>query len=116
MDGLQLGMNGGSILDLSDCPHTVFVLLQLSAERGGSLVQVRNCGIQILDGVQRMGFQIINSLHDFGKVTGGTFYLRPTRPVAALLIAKVEVVHQQIRKRGFLRLFQSVQKKLLLFI
>ena len=38
MDGLQLGMNGGSILDLSDCPHTVFVLLQLSAERGGGLV------------------------------------------------------------------------------
>ena len=38
MDGLQLGMDGGSILDLSDCPHTVFVLLQLSAERGGGLV------------------------------------------------------------------------------
>ena len=38
MDGLQLGMGGGSILDLGDCPHTVFVLLQLSAERGGGLV------------------------------------------------------------------------------
>ena len=28
VDGLQLGMGGGSILDLGDCPHTVFVLLQ----------------------------------------------------------------------------------------
>ena len=38
VDGLQLGMDGGSVLDLGDCPHTVFVLLQLPAERGGSLV------------------------------------------------------------------------------
>ena len=38
MDGLQLGMDGGSVLDLSDCPHTVFVLLQLFAERSGGLV------------------------------------------------------------------------------
>ena len=38
MDGLQLGMDGGSILDLGDCPHTVFILFQLPAERGGGLV------------------------------------------------------------------------------
>ena len=38
IDGLQLGMDGGSVLDLSDCPHTVFVLLQLFAERSGGLV------------------------------------------------------------------------------
>ena len=31
----------GSVLDLGDCPHTVFVLLQLPAERSGGLVQVR---------------------------------------------------------------------------
>ena len=37
VDGLQLGMGGGSILDLGDCPHTVFVLLQLPTERGGGL-------------------------------------------------------------------------------
>ena len=29
--GLQLGMGGGSILDLGDCPHTVFVLNQTAA-------------------------------------------------------------------------------------
>ena len=38
MDGFQLGMDGGSVLDLGDCPHTVFVPLQLPAERGGGLV------------------------------------------------------------------------------
>ena len=38
VDGLQLGMGGGSILDLGDCPHTVFVLLQLPAERSSGLV------------------------------------------------------------------------------
>ena len=38
MDGLQLGMDGGSVLDLGDCPHTVFVLLQLPAERSDGLV------------------------------------------------------------------------------
>ena len=52
MDGLQLGMDGGSIFYLGDCPHTVFVLLQLLAERGGDLIQVRNCSVQILDGVK----------------------------------------------------------------
>ena len=31
-------MDGSGVLDLGDCPHTVFVLLQLPAERGGSLV------------------------------------------------------------------------------
>ena len=40
VDGLQLGMDGGGVLDLGDCPHTVFVLLQLPAERGSGLVQV----------------------------------------------------------------------------
>ena len=38
------------------------------------------------------------------------------RPIAALLIAEIEVVHQQVGQRWFFRLFQSVQKKLLLFI
>ena len=38
MDWLQLGMDGGSVLDLGDCPHTVFVLLQLLAERSSGLV------------------------------------------------------------------------------
>ena len=38
VDGLQLGMDGSSVLDLGDCPYTVFVLLQLLAERGGGLV------------------------------------------------------------------------------
>ena len=38
VDGLQLGMDGGSVLDLGDCPHPVLVLLQLPAERGGGLV------------------------------------------------------------------------------
>ena len=52
MDRFQLDMDGGGVLDLGDCPHTVFVLLQLPAERGGGLVQVRNCSIQILNGVQ----------------------------------------------------------------
>ena len=39
VDGLQLGMNGSSIFYLGDCPHTVFVLLQLPAERGSGLMQ-----------------------------------------------------------------------------
>lgn len=38
VDGLQLGMDGGSIFYLGDCPHTVFVLLQLPAERSSGLV------------------------------------------------------------------------------
>ena len=33
----------------------------------------------------------------------------------ALLVAEIEVVHQQVGQRGLLRLFQCVQKKLLLF-
>ena len=40
MDGFLLGMGGGSVPNLGDCPHTVFVLFQLSAERGGDLVQI----------------------------------------------------------------------------
>ena len=116
VDRLQLGMDGGSILDLGDCPHTVFILLQLPAERGGCLVQVRNCGIQILDGVQGMGFQIVHRPFNFLKVSDSAFQFCLARPIVALLVAEVEVVHQQIRKRGFFCLFQSVQKKLLLFV
>ena len=115
MDGLQLGMDGGSVFDLGDCPHTVFVLLQLPAERGGGLVQVRNCGIQILDGVQRMGFQVVHARLTSSKVSDSAFQFCLARPIAALLIAEIEVVHQQVGQRGFFRLFQSVQKKLLLF-
>ena len=37
VDRFQLGMDGSSVLDLGDCPHTVFVLLQLPAERGSCL-------------------------------------------------------------------------------
>ena len=110
VDGLQLGMGGGSVLDLGDCPHTVFVLLQLPTERGGGLVQVRNCGIQILDGVQRMGFQIVHRPFDFLKVSDSAFQFCLARPIAALLVAEVEVIHQQLGQ------FQCIQKNLLLFI
>ena len=113
---MEAGMGGGSSLDLGVCPLTVFVLLQLPAERGGGLVQVRNCGIQILDGVQRMGFQIVHRPFDFLKVPDSAFQFCLARPIAALLVAEVEVVHQQVGQRGFFRLFQSVQKKLLLFV
>ena len=118
MNGLQLGMDGSSVLDLGDCPHTVFILLQLPAERGGGLVQVRNCSVQILDGIQRMGFQIVHSPFDFLKVPDSAFQLCLARPIAALLVAEIEVVHQQVGQRGFicLCLFQSIQKKLLLFV
>ena len=94
MDGFLLGMGGSSVLDLGDCPHTVFVLLQLPAERGGSLVQVRNCGVQILDGVQRMGFQVVHRPFDFLKVPDSAFQFCLARPIAALLVAKVEIIHQ----------------------
>ena len=63
-----------------------------------------------------MSFQIINSPLDFLKVPDSAFQFCLARPIAALLVAEIEVVHQQIRKRGFFRLFQSVQKKLLLFV
>ena len=116
VDRFQLGMDGGSILDLSDCPHTVFILLQLPAERGGGLIQVRNCSVQILDGVQGMGFQIVHRLFDFLKVSDSAFQFCLARPIAPLLVAKVEAIHQQVGQRGFFRLFQSVQKKLLLFV
>ena len=116
MDGLQLGMGGGSILDLGDCPHTVFVRLQLSAEWDGGLVQVRNCSVQILDGVQGMGFQVVHRLPNLLKVSDSAFQFCLARPIAPLLVAKVEVIHQQVGQRGFFRLFQSVQKKLLLFV
>ena len=108
-------MDGGSVLDLGDCPHTVFVLLQLLAERGGGLVQVRNCSVQILDGVQGMGFQVVHRLPNLLKVPDSAFQFCLARPIAALLIAEIEVVHQQVGQRGLLRLFQCVQKNLLLF-
>ena len=114
--GLQLGMDGSSVFDLGNRTHSILVPLQLLAERGGGLAQVFDCGVQVLDRVQRMGFQILDRLHDLGKVTGSTFYLRLARPIAALLIAEVEVVHQQIGQCWLFRFFQSVQKKLLLFI
>ena len=38
VDGFQLGMDGSGVLDLSNCPHTVFVLLHLLAERSSGLV------------------------------------------------------------------------------
>ena len=72
--------------------------------------------VQILDGVQRMGFQIVHRPFDFLKVPDSAFQFCLARPIAALLVAEVEVVHQQIGQRGLLRLFQSVQKKLLLLI
>ena len=115
MDGLQLGMDGSSVLDLGDCPHPVLVLLQLLTQRGGGLAQVFDCSVQVLDRVQRVGLQIINSLHDFVEVTGRTFQLRLARPIAALLIAEIEIVHQKIGQRWLLGLFQCVQKNLLLF-
>ena len=96
MDRLQFGMDGSSVLDLGDCPHTVFVLLQLPAERGSCLVQVRNCSVQILDGVQRMGFQVVHRPFDFLKVSDSAFQFCLARPIAALFAAEIEVVHQQI--------------------
>ena len=63
-----------------------------------------------------MGFQIVHRLFDFLKVSESTFQFCLARPIAPLLVAKVEVIHQQVGQRGFFRLFQSVQKKLLLFI
>ncbi|CUO28410.1 Uncharacterised protein [Faecalibacterium prausnitzii] len=62
-----------------------------------------------------MGFQIVHRLFDFLKIPDSAFQFCLARPTAALLVAEVEVVHQQIRKRGLLCLFQSVQKNLLLF-
>ena len=100
-------MDGSGVLDLGDCPHTVFVLLQLPAERGGSLVQVRNCGVQILDGVQRMGFQVVHRLFDFLKVPNSAFQFCLARPIAALLVAEIEVVHQQVGQRGLCLLYTS---------
>ena len=63
-----------------------------------------------------MGFQIVHRPFDFLKVPDSAFQFCLARPIAALLVAEVEVVHQQIGQRGLLRLFQSVQKKLLLLI
>ena len=63
-----------------------------------------------------MGFQIVHRLFDFLKIPDSAFQFCLARPTAAPLVAEVEVVHQQIRKRGLLCLFQSVQKNLLLFV
>ena len=62
-----------------------------------------------------MSFQIINSPLDFLKVPDSAFQFCLARPTAALLIAEIEVIHQQVGQRGLLRLFQCVQKNLLLF-
>ena len=93
VDRFQLGMDGSSVLDLGDCPHTVFVLLQLLAERGGGLVQVRNCSVQILDGVQRMSFQVVHRLPNLLKVPDSAFQFCLARPIAALLGTKIEIIH-----------------------
>ena len=63
-----------------------------------------------------MGFQIVHSPFDFLKVPDSAFQFCLARPIAALLIAEIEIVHQKVGQRGLLRLFQSVQKKLLLFV
>ena len=63
-----------------------------------------------------MGFQIVHRPFDFLKVPDSAFQFCLARPITALLVAKVEVVHQQVGQHGFLPLFQSVQKKLLLFV
>ena len=110
--GFSLAWAAAASFDLGDCPHTVFVLLQLPTERGGGLVQVRNCGIQILDGVQRMGFQIVHRPFDFLKVSGQCISVLPfARPIAALLVAEVEVIHQQVGQHWLLGLFQCIQKE-----
>ena len=62
-----------------------------------------------------MGFQIVHSPFNFLKVPDSAFQFCLARPIAALLIAEVEVVHQKVGQRGLFRLFQSVQKNLLLF-
>ena len=63
-----------------------------------------------------MSLQVVYRPFDFLKVPNSAFQFCLARPIAALLIAEIEVVHQQVGQRGFFRLFQSVQKKLLLFI
>ena len=63
-----------------------------------------------------MGFQIVHRPFDFLKVPDSAFQFCLARPIAALFAAEIEVVHQQIGQCGLLRLFQSVQKKLLLFV
>jgi len=63
-----------------------------------------------------MGFQVVHSPFDFLKVPDSAFQFCLARPIATLFGAEVEVIHQQVGQRGFFRLFQSVQKKLLLFV
>ena len=47
-----------------------------------------------------MGFQIVHRPFNFLKVSDSAFQFCLARPIVALLVAEVEVVHQQIRKRG----------------
>ena len=42
----------------------------------------------------------VHSPFDFLKVPDSAFQFCLARPIVALLVAEVEVVHQQIRKRG----------------
>ena len=63
-----------------------------------------------------MSFQIVHRPFDFLKVPDSAFQFCLARPIAALLIAEIEIVHQKVGQRGFLCFFQSVQKKLLLFV
>ena len=116
VDGLQLGMDGSSILDLGDCSHLALVLLQLSAERGGGLAQVFDCGVQILDGVQRMNLQVVHRLPNLLKVPDSAFQFCLARPIAALFVAEIEIVHQKVGQLWLLGLFQCIQKNLLLFV
>ena len=113
--GFSLAWMAAASLIWGDCSHLALVLLQLSAERGGGLAQVFDCGVQILDGVQRMGLQVVHRLPNLLKIPDSAFQFCLARPITALFVAEVEVVHQQVGQRGFFRLFQSVQKKLLLF-
>ena len=62
-----------------------------------------------------MGLQVVHRLPNLLKVPDSAFQFCLARPIAALLVAKIEVIHQQVGQRGLLRLFQCVQKNLLLF-
>ena len=63
-----------------------------------------------------MVFQIVHRPFDVLKVPDSAFQFCFARPIAALLIAEIEIVHKKVGQRGLLRLFQCVQKNLLLFV
>ena len=62
-----------------------------------------------------MGFQVVHRPFDFLKVPDSAFPFCLARPIAALFVAEIEIVHQQIGQRCLLGLFQCIQKNLLLF-